>query len=217
MNLRKTIKTILREEVNEMYSRPSEKMDLIITRWLDNLFSGAKMYYNKSYESTHSFDWCNKGMEIASVILYFHTDESVYDDKRPMSERNFEEGTLMIPESIVNELRNYVPIRRNYLRYKIEEWFDDNIMPEVTKTMGRDDIHIIKFSEYPKTAQVCVPPVEKPEGVTEEEMIELILKTTLHKRDALLRHEKETPGYIEKLYLDKLHSAEIDRLRGNND
>jgi hypothetical protein len=217
MNLRKTIKTILREEVNEMYSRPSEKMDLIITRWLDNLFSGAKMYYNKSYESTHSFDWCNKGMEIASVILYFHNDDSVYDDKRPMSERNFEEGTLMIPESIVNELRNYVPIRRNYLRYKIEEWFDDNIMTEVTKTMGRDDIHIIKFSEYPKTAEVCVPPVEKPEGVTEEEMIELILKTTLHKRDALLRYEEEKPGYIEKLYLDKLHSAEIDRLRGNND
>jgi hypothetical protein len=217
MNLRKTIKTILREEVNEMYSKPSEKMDLIITRWLDNLFSGAKMYYNKSYESTHSFDWCNKGMEIASVILYFHNDESVYDDKRPMSERNFEEGTLMIPESIVNELRDYVPIRRNYLRYKIEEWFDDNIMTEVTKTMERDDINIVKFSEYPKTAQVCVPPVEKPEGVTEEEMIELILKTTLHKRDALLKYEKENPGYIEKLYLNKLHSAEIDRLRGDND
>ena len=192
-------------------------MDLIITRWLDNLFSGAKMYYNKSYESTHSFDWCNKGMEIASVILYFHNDESVYDDKRPMSERNFEEGTLMIPESIVNELRDYVPIRRNYLRYKIEEWFDDNIMTEVTKTMERDDINIVKFSEYPKTAQVCVPPVEKPEGVTEEEMIELILKTTLHKRDALLKYEKENPGYIEKLYLNKLHSAEIDRLRGDND
>lgn len=216
MNLRTTIKTILREEVNEMYSKPSEKMDKIITRWLDNLFAGSKMYYKKSYESTHSFDWCNKGMEIATVILYFHNDDSVYNDKRPMSERNFEEGTLMIPESIVNELRDYVPIRRNYLRYKIEEWFDDNIMPEVTKTMGRNDINIGQFSEHPKTAQVCVPPVEKPEDVTEEEMIEYILKTTLHRRDGLLRREEEEPGYIEKLYLDKLHSAEIDRLRGND-
>jgi hypothetical protein len=216
MNLRTTIKTILREEVNEIYSKPSENMDKIITRWLDNLFAGSKMYYKKSYESTHSFDWCNKGMEIATVILYFHNDDSVYDDKRPMSERNFEEGTLMIPESIVNELRDYVPIRRNYLRYKIEEWFDDNIMPEVTKTMGRNDINIGQFSEHPKTAQVCVPPVEKPEDVTEEEMIEYILKTTLHRRDGLLRREEEEPGYIERLYLDKLHNAEMNRVRGED-
>ena len=216
MNLRTTIKTILREEVNEMYSKPSEKMDKIITRWLDNLFAGSKMYYKKSYESTHSFDWCNKGMEIATVILYFHNDDSVYDDKRPMSERNFEEGTLMIPESIVNELRDYVPIRRTYLRYKIEEWFDDNIFPEVTKTMGRNDINIGQFSEHPQTAQICVPPVEKPEDVTEEEMIELILKTTLYKRDSLLRREEEEPGYIEKLYLDKLHNEEMNRVRGKD-
>lgn len=216
MNLRTTIKTILREEVNEMYSKPSEKMDTIITRWLDNLFTGSKMYYKESWKTRHDFEWCNKGMEIASVTLYFNNDENVYDDKRPTSERNFEEGTLSIPESIVNELRDYVPIRRNYLRYKIEEWFDDNIFPEVIKTMGRNDINIGQFSEYPKTAQICVPPVEKPEDVTEEEMIELILKTTLHKRDSLLRREEEEPGYIERLYLDKLHNAEMNRVRGND-
>jgi hypothetical protein len=216
MNLRTTIKTILREEVNEIYSKPSENMDKIITRWLDNLFAGSKMYYKESWKTRHDFEWCNKGMEIASVILFFDNDDNVYHDKRPTSERNFEEGTLSIPESIVDELRTYVPIRRNYLRYKIEEWFDDNIMPEVIKTMGRNDINIGQFSEHPKTAKICVPPVEKPEGVTEEEMIELILKTTLHKRDGLLRHEEEEPGYIERLYLDKLHNAEMNRVRGED-
>lgn len=216
MNLRTTIKTILREEVLEMYSKPSENMDKIITRWLDNLFAGSKMYYKESWKTRHDFEWCNKGMEIASVILFFDNDDNVYHDKRPTSERNFEEGTLSIPESIVDELRTYVPIRRNYLRYKIEEWFDDNIMPEVIKTMGRNDINIGQFSEHPKTAKICVPPVEKPEGVTEEEMIELILKTTLHKRDGLLRHEEEEPGYIERLYLDKLHNAEMNRVRGED-
>ena len=189
-------------------------MDLIITRWLDNLFAGSKMYYKESWSTRHDFEWCNKGIEIASVTLFFNHDESVYDDKRPTSERDFEEGSLSIPESIFYELRNYAPIRRNYLRYKIEEWFDENIFPEVIKTMGRNDVHVSKLTEYPKVAQVCVPPVEKPEGVTEEEMIELILKTTLHKRDALLKYEKEKPGYIERLYLDRLHNMEMDRLRG---
>lgn len=202
------------EEVNNIYTKPSEKMDLIITRWLDNLFAGSKMYYKESWNTRHDFEWCNKGIEIANVTLFFNNDESVYDDKRPTSERDFEEGSLSIPESIFYELRNYAPIRRNYLRYKIEEWFDENIFPEVIKTMGRNDVHVSKLTEYPKVAQVCVPPVKKPEGVTEEEMIELILKTTLHKRDALLKYEKEKPGYIERLYLDKLHNAEMNRLRG---
>jgi hypothetical protein len=44
-------------------------------------------------------------------------------------------------------------------------------------------------------------------------MMELVLKTTLHKRDDLLNQEKKEPGYIEKLYLDKLRNAERARLR----
>jgi hypothetical protein len=216
MNLRTTIKTILKEEVNEIYSKPNEKMDKIITRWLENLFAGSKMYYKESWKSRHDFEWCNKGMEIASVILFFNNDDSVYNDKTPTSERNFEEGTLSIPESIVDELIDYVSIRRNYLRYKIEEWFDDNIFPEVIKTMGRNDIHIDEFSEYPKIAQVCVPPIEKPEGVTEDEMVEFIIKNSLFRRDDLLKLEKIEPGYIEGLYLDKLRGEEIKRVRGND-
>jgi hypothetical protein len=54
----------------------------------------------------------------------------------------------------------------------------------------------------------------KPEGVTEEDMIELILKTTLFRRDAIMKQEEESPGWIEKTYLEKLRSAEDDRLRG---
>jgi hypothetical protein len=214
MNLQKNIKRILREEVNEMYSKPSEKMDRIIDAWLEKLFSGAKMYYKEIYKSRHDFDWCNNGLEIASVILNFNNNEDVYDDKRPTSERDFENGSVTIPKSLIDDLVNYVPIRRNYLKYKIEEWFEDNILPSVIDKMGRTDIYINEIIEYPKKVEVCVPPVEKPEGVTEEDMIELILKTTLYKRDELLKREEEEPGFIEKIYLGKLHNAEMDRLRG---
>jgi hypothetical protein len=213
MNLQETIKKILKEEINEIYSRPSEKMDRIIDAWLEKLFSGAKMYYKETYKSRHDFDWCNNGLEIASVILNFNNNEDVYDDKRPTSERDFEKGSVTIPKSLIDDLVNYVPIRRNYLKYKIEEWFEDNILPSVIDKMGRPDIYINEIIEYPKKVEVCVPPVEKPEGVTEDEMIDHILKTTLYKRDELLKHEEEEPGFIEKTYLGKLHNAEIDRLR----
>ena len=208
------IKKKVDEEVNEVYTKPNEKTDKLINSWLDKLFSGSKVYYSKSYESRHDFDWCNNGLEIASVALFFNTDETVYSDKRPTSERDFEECNLTIPKNIINDLVKYVPIRKNYLKYKIEEWFEDNIFPYVVEKMGRDDIYITEIKEYPENAQVCVPPVEKPEGITQDEMIDYVVKNTLYRRDELLKKEDKEPGFIEKTYLSKLHNAEMDRLRG---
>ena len=208
------IKKKVDEEVNEVYTKPNEKTDKLINSWLDKLFAGSKVYYSKSYESRHDFDWCNNGLEIASVALFFNTDETVYSDKRPTSERDFEECNLTIPKNIINDLVKYVPIRKNYLKYKIEEWFEDNIFPYVVEKMGRDDIYITEIKEYPENAQVCVPPVEKPEGITQDEMIDYVVKNTLYRRDELLKKEDKEPGFIEKTYLSKLHNAEMDRLRG---
>ena len=100
------------------------------------------------------------------------------------------------------------------MKHRIIEWFEENIFPEVIEKMGRDDIEIDGISEYPENVEVCVPPVEKPEGITQEEMIDLILKTTLFKRNELLKYEEDSPGYIERVYLGKLQNAEIERLRG---
>ena len=49
-------------------------------------------------------------------------------------------------------------------------------------------------------------------NVTEEEMIDLILKTTLFKRDVLLRREEEEPGFIEKTYLQKIRNKKREDL-----
>jgi hypothetical protein len=80
--------------------------------------------------------------------------------------------------------------------------------------MGRNDIYISEFNIDDREAKTCVPPMTKPEGVTEEEMIEHILKTTLFKMNDILKNEEENPGWIEKTYLEKLRNAEYDRLRG---
>jgi hypothetical protein len=209
MNLKETIRRILREEINEAHIKPNELIDGVINRWLEKLFSGSKMYYRETYKTRYDFEWCNKGSEIAQVILFFHDSE----DRRPTSERDFVGGTLNIPKNTIDNFLRHVSVRRNYLKYKIEDWFEDNILPDVIEKMGRTDLEITEFGEYPEKAKVCVPPVEKPEGVTQEDMIDLILKNTLFKRNTLLGYEEEEPGYIEKLYLGKLRNAEMDRLR----
>jgi hypothetical protein len=151
---------------------------------------------------------------MVDVILYFHNDDNVYDDKRKTEERDFESGSMIISKNILSELSSDIPVRLSYLKYIFEEWFDDTYLGEIQKFMGRNDIYISEFDISSVDAQICVPPVTKPEDVTEEDMIELILKTTLYKRDQLLNYENEEPGFIEKTYLSKLRDAEMKRVRG---
>jgi hypothetical protein len=213
--MKELIRHILKEEVKRRYDKPTPKVEQLVYRWLNDYFDGAQMYHHKSWESTHSFEFCNHGKEIMGVILYFNTDESVFDDKRKTEERNFESGYLMIPKNIMEELSSDIPVRISYLKYIFEEWFDDTYLGEIQKFMDRNDIYISEFDVNSGDAEICVPPVTKPEDVSEEDMIDYIVKTTLFFRDVLLRREEEEPGFIEKTYLEKLRSEEMNRVRGN--
>ena len=209
------IRKILKEEVNKKYPKPTPNVEKLIYNWLNNYFSGSKMYQTKDYAFSYTFEWCNNGMEIAQAIIDFNHDHDAWDDKRKTSERDFESGEFSIPEDIINDLQSDIPVRRNYLRYIVEEWFEDTLLEKIKSGLGRNDISIDDFSEHPKKSQVCVPPVSKPEGVTDDEMIDFIVKNTLWKANDLIKKEKETPGYIDRLYVDKLREVEIDRVRGS--
>ena len=78
--------------------------------------------------------------------------------------------------------------------------------------MKRKDISIDDFSEYPDEARTCVPPMTKPDDVSIEDMIDFVKANTLYSRSEL---EKKSPEEIEKLYLDKLRSKEMERVRGS--
>jgi hypothetical protein len=214
--MKNLIKKILLQEVEKKYSKPTPNVEKLIYNWLDNYFDGAKMYQMKDYEFSYTFEWCNNGMEIARFSVDFNHDHGVWDDKRKTSEREFDDSELWVPEDIVNDLQTDIPVRRNYLRYVIEEWFEDTMIEKIQSELGRNDISINSFSEHPEKSQVCVPPVSKPEGVSDDEMIDFIVKNTLWKANDLIKKEKETPGYIDKLYVDKLRSLEIDRVRGSS-
>ena len=214
--MKNLIKKILLQEVEKKYPKPTQNVEKLIYNWLDNYFDGAKMYQIKDYEFSHTFEWCNNGMEIARFSVDFNHDHGVWDDKRKTSEREFDDSELWVPEDIINDLQTDIPVRRNYLRYVIEEWFEDTMIEKIQSELGRNDISINSFSEHPEKSQVCVPPVSKPEGVSDDEMIDFIVKNTLWKANDLIKKEKETPGYIDKLYVDKLRSLEIDRVRGSS-
>jgi hypothetical protein len=212
--MRNLIKLILEDEVNRKYEKPTPKIEQLVYRWLNDYFDGVKMYYSKSWETRHDFEFCKNGREIMSLILFFEDNSDIYDDRRKTEERDFDSGSLYIPNDIFKELMSDIPVRASYLKYLFEEWFEDTYLGEIQSKMSRNDIYISEFKIDNRDAQICVPPMTKPEGVTEEEMIEHILKTTLFKIDDIMKQEEESPGWIEKTYLEKLRNAEYDRLRG---
>ena len=89
------------------------------------------------------------------------------------------------------------------------------MLEKIQRGLGRNDISIDNFSEHPEKSLVCVPPVSKPEGVTDDEMIDFIVKNTLYRRDELEKRIVDEREWLEKLYTDKLRSSEIDRVRGS--
>jgi hypothetical protein len=145
-----------------------------------------------------------------NVVLYFNVDDTVFDDRRKTENRNFESGSLSIPKDIVNELASDIPVRRAYIKYIIEEWFDDTYLGEIQSKMKRTDVQIDHFNEYPEKVDVCVPPVTKSEDVTLKQMIDYLHLNTMFGMNQLLQ---KSPEWIEKAYLDKLRSKEIDQLR----
>ena len=210
MNLQERIRRILKEEVNKKYLKPSEKSEKLILDRLNTMASGAEMYYLKSYKTRHDFEFCKNGKTLMNLALFFEET----DDNTPTSDRKFETATLVIPSNFVDGILGVFPIRRNYLYYLIEEWFEDNFLNKISNMMGRNDISVNELS-FSDRVYTCVPPMTKPDDVTQDEMIDFILKKTLFRIDDLLRYEKEEPGYIEDLYLKKLRNAEEERLGSN--
>ena len=212
--MRNLIKLILEDEVSRKYAKPTPKVEQLVYKWLNKYFDGVQMYHKKHYESTHSFEFCKNGKQILDVTLYFHTDYSGDEDRRKTEERSLDRGIMGVPKNVFDDLTTDLPMRVSYLKYLFEEWFDDTYLGEIQKKMGRNDIYIDEFDVYNSDGDICFPPITKPDDVTEEEMIEYILKAGRYKMKDILWWEEQLPGWIEQTYLEQLNGAEYRRLKG---
>lgn len=215
--MKELIKKILLQEVNKKYSKPTESLDKLVYNWLDNYFDGSQMYkeeYWKYYGFT--FQFCKNGREIAYLRIEFDDKSPDWgpSDKRPTSERSVKEVMLYIYPIMVNELITDIPIRKNYLLYLIEEWFEDTKLDEIQKDFNRNDLSLdyVSVFESRNKGEICVPPLTTDEEITMQEMMDYIKKTTLFSYKDMEEHEEDEPGWIEKTYLGKLREKEKDRV-----
>jgi hypothetical protein len=211
------IRKILKEEINKKFTKPNEKLDSLVYNWLDNYFEGSQIYTNE-YWKYHGFEFnfCKNGREIADLRIEFDDKSPDWGprDKRSTRERNVKEVMLYIYPIMVNELVTDIPIRKNYLLYLIEEWFEDTKLDEIQQEFNRNDLSLDYVSVFgsKNKGEICIPPPTKPEGITMQEMMDYIKKNTLFSYKDMEEHEEDEPGWIEKTYLGKLHGKEKERL-----
>lgn len=216
--MRNLIRHILKEEVTKKYPKPTPNIEKLVYQWLNEYFDGSQIYKVEFWKyHGFSFEFCKNGKEIAELIVEFNDQSPDWGprDKRPLSDRKFKKSRLMIYQIMINELLSDIPIRKNYLIYLIEEWFEDTYLDKIQVMLNKNDLHLDSVEMYEsKEGDTCVPPMKKSEDVSEKDMIDLLLKRTLFNIKDIEEHEEDEPGWIEKTYLEKLRNDEYNRLRG---
>ena len=216
-SVRETIKDILDEEVTKKYPKPNEKVDKLVYKWLDDYFEGSQMYKKESwkYYSFH-FEFCKNGREIAELNVIFDDKSPDFGpkDERPTNERSVDQVWLYVYPVMIDELLTDIPIRKNYMMYLIEEWFEDTKLDEIQKEFNRNDMSLdyVFVSESKMKGELCAPPISKPENISMKEMQDLIKKNTLYSYKDMEKHEEEEPGWSEELYMGILQNQEHKRI-----
>ena len=133
-------------------------------------------------------DWCINGKETISAVYYFEKGK-------------FEKGSLSISKKIVKSLSNLLSIRRSYVIHVIEEWYDDTMVPKFEEISGESGLSIDDVDVWDKEHPCITEPV-KPEGITDEEMIDFMYKNTAYTREEIINKIESGERDLEDFYLD---------------
>ena len=216
MNLQEQIRKVLREEVNKKYPRPNENLNKVVYSWLNIYFGNSQIYQNEhSKYYSFGFEFCKNGREVLDLRVTFDDKSPNLGprDRRPQSERSVDEVMLYIYPNIIDKMVKIFPIRKNYLMYLIEEWFEDTQIDKIQQMLNRNDLsldYVEVLTSY--QGDICVPPMTKPEDIKTYEMMEYIRANTLFSYESMEDHEEEEPGWIERMYLQKLRQKEQERV-----
>ena len=145
-------------------------------------------------------DWCINGKETISAFYYFEKGK-------------FEKGSLSISKKIIESLSNLLSVRRSYLIHVIEEWYDDVMVPKFEEITGELGLSINEVDVWDKEHD-CIPEPVKPEGITDEEMIDFINNNTAYRREEIIDKLESGERDLEDFYLDIAGIQDRKRILG---
>ena len=196
------MKIIITEEQYKKLNKSNESITRAIVKYMNEYIeNGERKIAKKSrnYQNLRE-DWCINGKETISAFYYFENGE-------------FIKGSLAISKKIVESLSNLLSIRRSYLIHVIEEWYDTTMIPKFEEITGESGLSIEHVDVWDKDYD-CVPDPVKPEGITDEEMIDFIDKNTAYTRKEIINKIESGERDLEDFYLDIVDGQNRKKNRG---
>jgi len=184
------MKILITESQYNKLNKSSQLISNTIIKYMNGYIDGGERKVTKKSRNYGNLreDWCINGKETISAFYYFEKGE-------------FERGSLSISKKIVENLSNLLSIRRSYVLHVIEEWYDDTMVPKFEEITGESGLSINDVDVWDKEHTCRQEPV-KPEGITDEEMIDYIVNNTLYRKNEVIEKIESGERELEDFYLD---------------
>jgi hypothetical protein len=195
------MKIIITEEQYRKLNKSNQALSNAIIKYMNQYIQGGERKVvpkSRNYGNLRE-DWCVDGRETISAIYYFEKGK-------------FTNGFLAVSENLINNLSKLLSIRKSYVKHIIEEWYDETILPKFEQITGESGLSIDEIMVRDKDNE-CIPEPVKPEGITDEEMIDYIVKKTLYDYDEVIEKIKSGED-LEDLYLHIVDIQDRKRITG---
>jgi hypothetical protein len=192
------MKILITEEQFKNFIKSSPILQELIIKYLNKYISEGIRKIGKKSRNYGNFreDWCVDGAEVINMIYYF-------DDGK------FDNGTLLVSKNIIRTIQEIFSVRESFIINVIEEWYEDTMIPKFESIVGESGFYITKIavvSEVP-----CVPEPVKPEGITDEEMVDFIENNTAYRRQEIINKIESGERDLEDFYLDVVDKVERNK------
>ena len=184
------MKIIITEEQFNRFNRSSPALQNGIIKYLNQYIEhGERKVGQKSRNYGNlSEDWCIDGKGTISAYYYF-------------DEGKFDKGNLSVDKELIENISKFYSVKPSYIFHVIEEWYEDVMIPKFERIIGESGLYINSIYAKERTHE-CIPEAVKPEGITDDEMIDFIVKNTLYTKPEVLKKIESGRRNLEDFYLD---------------
>jgi hypothetical protein len=196
------MKIIITEEQYKRFMKSSPALQNAITKYLNQYIEGGQRKVAKKSRNYGNLreDWCIDGLETITAIYYFDNG-------------NFNEGTLIVSKNLVKTIQSLFTVKESFVLHVIEEWYEDIMIPKFEEIVGETGFYINNINSSDKDHE-CIPESVKPEGITDEEMIDFIDKNTAYRRQEIIDKIESGERDLEDFYLDIVDTVKRKKILG---
>jgi len=188
------MRIIITEGQYNRLNKSSQGITNAIIKYMNEYISEGKRKVTPKtrHRVSSSETWCVNGKETLKSIYYY-------------GDNGFEKGYLAVSHKIIDKLSKLLSIRHSYVLHVIEEWYDETMIPKFEAITGESGLGLDEIDTWAREEDCLDEPV-KPEGITDEEMIEYIVNHTLYTKEEVINRIKSGEADLDELYLDVVNT-----------